>query len=67
MSGSWGCGRGKPGGMTLKAEAGLSPVGGARPAGGIIGKLIWVNWLTLRDKRSLLFNRRSFKIFLRSP
>ena len=40
MIGSWGCGRGKPGGITPKAEAGLSPVGGARPAGGIIGKLI---------------------------
>jgi hypothetical protein len=30
----------------------------------IIGKLMWLI-LTLR--RSLLFNRRSFKIFLRSP
>ena len=44
----------------LKAE----PEGAEKPAADIIGKLIWLIFI---DKRSLLFNRRSFRIFLRSP
>lgn len=38
--------------------------GAVMPVADIMGKLMW---LMFTDSKSLLFNRRSFKIFLRSP
>ena len=52
-------------GKALAAEAGLSnPIMGLKAWLAIICTEIWLDFI---DRKSLLFNRRSLKIFLRSP
>ncbi len=52
-------------GKALAAEAGLSnPIMGLKAWLAIIWTEIWLDFI---DSKSLLFNRRSLKIFLRSP